>query len=80
LGKAGRGFDVGAVGGEIVHVSHGGFDKRRAGRSSLLKDRRVGSILSLYTCMLLHGRRANVQGIHIYSNGSIDASKAYFTS
>jgi len=35
---------------------------------------------SLYTSMLLHGQRANLEGIYIYPNGSLDASKAYFTS
>jgi peptide/nickel transport system substrate-binding protein len=35
---------------------------------------------SLYTSMLLHGLRANLEGIYIYPNGSLDASKAYFTS
>jgi peptide/nickel transport system substrate-binding protein len=35
---------------------------------------------SLYTSMLLHGQRASLEGIYIYPNGSLDASKAYFTS
>jgi peptide/nickel transport system substrate-binding protein len=33
---------------------------------------------SLFTAMLLHGRRAGLEGLYIYPNGSIDASKAYF--
>jgi peptide/nickel transport system substrate-binding protein len=35
---------------------------------------------SLYTSMLLHGQWASLEGIYIYPNGSLDASKAYFTS
>jgi hypothetical protein len=28
----------------------------------------------------LHGRKAELEGLYIYPNGSIDASKAHFTA
>lgn len=34
--------------------------------------------LSLFTSVLLHGRRANLEGLHFYPNGPIDASKAAY--
>jgi peptide/nickel transport system substrate-binding protein len=35
---------------------------------------------SLFTAMLLHGRKAELEGLYIYPNGSIDASKAHFNA
>jgi peptide/nickel transport system substrate-binding protein len=35
--------------------------------------------LSLFTSVLLHARRADLDGIYFYPNGPMDVSKAHYT-